>query len=384
MSLIFRQIEKSIKKDTEEWPIVAILGPRQCGKSTLSKQLLSEYDNTIYIDLELPSDLAKLDDAEWFLRSQKGKLICIDEIQRKPELFPLLRSLVDENDGDSHIIILGSASRDLIKQSSESLAGRVVYHSLTPFLYNEVNDISSISEYIFKGGFPRSLLGSNDFSIKWRKSFIETYLERDLKFWRNFVPTTMRRLWIMLANNNGQLLNCSTMAKALDMSSVTIRHYIDLLTETYMVIQVEPYMANTNKRITKSPKVYIADSGITATLLSLNSFESVYHHQVFGSIWEQIVLTTIKGNFPDVAVYFYRTVAGSEMDFVLEYGDTIICIECKSSSSPILHRGTYESIKDIKPTHTLVVAMVEKGWEYKPEITVVSLLEMIERLRAYF
>lgn len=221
----------------------------------------------MYLDLERPSDLEKLNDAEWFLSSQKDKLICIDEIQRKPDLFPLIRSLVDEWNRPSCFVVLGSASRDLLMQSSESLAGRIVYKQLTPFLWEELKDIS-IEKYFERGGFPRSVLATGDrISFDWRSSFIATFLERDLLQWINFTPATMRRLWQMLAHVNGQTVNYSNLGNSLGVSNQTVKNYIDLLKSTYMVDVVEPYISNLGKRLVKSPKVYISDSGIVAALL---------------------------------------------------------------------------------------------------------------------
>ncbi|MDO9261392.1 MAG: AAA family ATPase, partial [Flavobacteriaceae bacterium] len=202
---ITREVEESVLKALDNNPVVALIGPRQCGKSTLVKYLLKNYPTSIYLDMERPSDLQKLDDAEWFLSSQKTKLICIDEVQRKPDLFPLIRSLVDEWNKNASFLILGSASRDLLQQSSESLAGRISYKRITPFLWKELKEKFSIEKYFAQGAFPRSILANdNAASVEWRENFITTFLERDLLFWRGFTPTTMRRLWQMLAHINGQ------------------------------------------------------------------------------------------------------------------------------------------------------------------------------------
>lgn len=226
---IHRYIELSIQKAIENFPVTAVTGPRQCGKSTLVKHLLEKNPNSIYLDLERPSDLRKLEDAEWFLTSQKGKLICIDEIQRQPELFPLIRSLVDEWNRPGCFLILGSASRDLLKQSSESLAGRISYKRLTPFLWEELDGDYITEKYFSTGAFPRSLLAkSADISFEWREDFISTLLERDLLQWAGFTPPTMRRLWQMLAHLNGQTVNYSSLASSLGISSATVKTYIDI------------------------------------------------------------------------------------------------------------------------------------------------------------
>lgn len=249
--------------------MTAVIGPRQCGKSTLVKHLLEKHPDSVYLDLERPSDLRKIENAEWYLTSQKDKLICIDEIQRQPELFPLIRSLVDEWDRPGCFLILGSASRDLLKQNSESLAGRISYKRLSPFIWNELDDREfTIEKHLASGGFPRSFLaGSDEISFEWRESFITTFLERDLLMWSGSTPVTMRRLWQMLAHLNGQMVNYSSLAASLGVSSTTVKSYIDLLAATYMVDVVPPYISNLGKRLVKSPKVYIADSGIAAALL---------------------------------------------------------------------------------------------------------------------
>lgn len=378
---IHRILEDSVLKSLQNFPVTAVTGPRQCGKSTLVKHILKQSPDSIYLDLERPSDLHKLDDAEWFLSSQRGKLICIDEIQRKPELFPLIRSLVDEWDRPGCFLILGSASRDLLKQSSESLAGRISYKRLTPFLWKELDGDYSIEKYFSEGGFPRSLL-TNDFevSFEWRENFITTFLERDLLQWAGFTPTTMRRLWQMLAHVNGQMVNYSTLASSLGVSSTTVKNYIDLLEGTFMVDVIAPYISNLGKRLVKAPKVYVADSGITAALLNLHRFEDLSGHPSFGGIWEQIVLSNLKGLYPEAEFYFYRTTNGAEADFVIKIRNTVFAIECKSSFSPVLSKGNYNAFEDISPKHVFVVSPVQSGWPMKQDITLVSIDELHQKI----
>jgi predicted AAA+ superfamily ATPase len=327
--------------------------------------------------LERPSDLRKLDDAEWFLTSQRGKLICIDEIQRRPELFPLIRSLVDEWDRPGCFLILGSASRDLLKQSSESLAGRIVYKRLTPFLWEELGGGYTMERYFSAGAFPRSLLSDEpDISYEWRESFISTFLERDLLQWTGFTPVTMRRLWQMLAHINGQVVNYSAIAASLGISSPTVKSYMDLLAGTYMIDVVPPYLSNLGKRLVKAPKVYIADSGIIAALLGLRSFEELMGHPVFGSVWEQIVLANLKGLYPDAEFFHYRTANGSEVDFVMKTKKKVFAIECKASYSPVLSKGNYHAFEDISPGHIYVVTPSPDTWTMKQGIDVISLNEL--------
>ncbi len=339
---------------------------------------------TLYLDLERPSDLEKLNDAEWFLSSQKNKLICIDEIQRKPELFPLIRSLVDEWNRPGCFVVLGSASRDLLMQSSESLAGRIVYKQLTPFLWSELPNIS-IEKYFERGGFPRSVLASSDkVSFDWRNSFITTFLERDLMQWVNFTPATMRRLWQMLANVTGQTVNYSNLGNSLGVSNQTVKNYIDLLKSTYMVDVVEPYISNPGKRLIKAPKVYVSDSGIVSALLSIRSFADFSGHPAFGAVWETIVLANLRGAFPEADISFYRTAGGAEIDFVIQFNRQIIAIECKASYSPTLSKGNHISIEDIQPKHTFVVTPSPESWAMRKGIDVVSLGDLTKKLNVYF
>ncbi|MEA4983718.1 MAG: ATP-binding protein [Paludibacter sp.] len=378
---IHRFLEQSILKTIQYFPVTAVTGPRQCGKSTLVKHLLAAYPESIYLDLERPSDLRKLDNAEWFLTSQKDKLICIDEIQRYPELFPLIRSLVDDWNRPGCFLILGSASRDLLKQSSESLAGRISYKRLTPFLWTELEHDYAIEKYFSAGAFPRSLLfEDNEVSFEWRESFITTFLEMDLLQWSGFTPVTMSRLWHMLAHVTGQTVNYSTLASSLGVTSTTVKSYIDLLAGTYMVEIVPPYISNLGKRLVKSPKVYISDSGITATLLGLRNFTALSGHPAFGAIWEQIVLSNLKGLYPDAEFFFYRTTHGAEVDFVMKLNNAVFAIECKASYAPVLSKGNYLAIEDILPDHTFIVTPSPDSWSMKEKLDVVSLDELQRRI----
>ncbi|MFA5417881.1 MAG: ATP-binding protein [Bacteroidales bacterium] len=379
---IQRKIEATILKALKNNPVVALIGPRQSGKSTLVKHLIEGNKNSIYLDLERPSDLQKLEDPEWFFTTQKGKLICLDEIQRKPELFPVIRSLSDEWNVNGSFLILGSASRELLQQSSESLAGRITYKKLMPFLWDEIKDFDSLEKYFAHGGFPRSVLAQDsETSYEWRNNFISTFLERDLLQWRGITPVTMQRLWKMLAHLNGQTADYSKLAKSLGVSAVTVKNYIDLLESTFMVDVIPPYFSNLGKRLVKAPKIYITDSGITSTLLGLRNFEEMAGHPSFGSIWEQIVLSNMKELFPEASFYFYRTSNGAEVDFVMKIKELVFTIECKASVAPKLSKGHFYACQDIHPSHSFVAAPIKKGWAMKPKIDVVSLSELETKLR---
>jgi predicted AAA+ superfamily ATPase len=381
MMFIKRLLEKQINHSLKHVPITALIGPRQAGKSTLAKKIIAELDNKIYLDLERPSDLARLENPELFLIAQRNKLICIDEVQRKPELFPLLRSLSDEWDKNGSFLILGSASRDLLKQSSESLAGRIAYHTLTPFLWQEVNGQTTLADYLVKGGFPPSLLSfdARD-SLLWRENFISTFLERDLLQWSGASSQSVRRLWTMLAHSNGETANYSRLGTSLGVSDTTVRNYIDLLASTYMVEVISPYHSNLGKRVVKAPKVYIADSGITTALLGLRTYEDVLGHPGYGTLWEQIVLRTVRGTLPKAEIFHYRTQSKTECDFVVVTPHSVLALECKGSLSPKPSKGTYYAIDDIKPNRACIVAPVENGWPIAKGLDVVSLEELIQLL----
>jgi len=385
MMYLTRTLEKTVLRAIRANPVTAITGPRQCGKSTLVKRIVKSLPHIIYLDLERPSDLAKLNDAELFFTSHKDSLICIDEIQRKPEIFPLIRSLVDDWARNACFVVLGSASRDMLRQSSESLAGRIAYQRLTPFLFEELGNERSMQDYIYFGGFPRSALAVDaQDSYDWRENFISTFLERDLLQWAAFTPATMQRLWQMLAHSNGQTANYSSIASSLGISDVSVKHYIDLLASTYMVEIVPPYFSNLKKRLIKAPKIYVADSGITTALLRVKSFAELSGHPALGAAWESTVLANIKGWYPHAEVFHYRTSGGAEIDFVVRIDNAVFAIECKASYSPSLSKGNYAAIGDISPRHAFVVFLADKGYAMKPDITAVSLPELKKQMSYVF
>ena len=376
-----RLIEDSVQESLKKNPVTAVLGPRQCGKSTMIKNLISQKVAVVYLDLERPSDLQKLEDPEWYFKSQQEKLICLDEIQRKPGLFPLIRSLVDENRKPGRFLILGSASQELIRQSSESLAGRISYKTLTPFLWSEIKDKVTLENYISRGGFPVSLFRDNDTdSYDWRRDFISTFLERDLLQFTGYSTVSMRRLWQMLAHTNGQILNLSKLGESLGISHTSVRNYVDLLENTFMVKQLKPWVGNTKKRLVKSPKVYLSDSGITAALLQLNSFDQTAGHPVFGSLWESTVIMNIIGHLPDAQLSFYRTNHGNEIDLIIKNRNRTYAIECKATVAPSVSKGFYKAAEDIQPDKQLIAAPISKSYFMKKGIEVVSLSDLIRRL----
>jgi len=379
---IHRNQEAEILQLVQNFPAVAILGPRQCGKSTLARHILENFPTAIFLDLENPEDRQKLSAPELFFSGNENRLVCLDEIQRIPELFPLLRSVIDRNGKNGQFLILGSASRDLIRQSSESLAGRIIFVELSPFQLSELQ-IDDYWDYWLKGGFPRSYLAAEPaLSFKWRQSFISTFLERDLRqLGFNMPPETMHRLWSMCANRQGQLVNLSQIGGSLGVSHTTVRTYIDLLKETFMVRVLQPLEANLNKRLVKSPKIYLRDTGILHTLLSIKNKEDLLGHYILGASWESLVIENLLNCVPDQPAGFYRTAGGAELDLVLQSGKRRIAIECKASAVPKPERGFYQALEDLDVSEAWIVAPVNMRYPLKENVFVMSLAEAVNELK---
>ena len=384
MVSIKRIAEKELLENLNEFPAVAILGPRQCGKSTLSRMILEKVDKEIiYVDADRPSDRNKLQDAELFFDLHKDKLICIDEIQRLPDIFQIIRSDIDINRQNGRFLLLGSASKDLIRQSSETLAGRIIYEQLTPFLFPEISTKKELNDYWLKGGFPLSLLTNTDkSSYNWRNSFIQTFLERDIpQLGFNIPAETLRRLWQMIAHWHGQIVNYSSIGNSLGISHTSVRNYLDLLSETFMIRLLQPYAKNVGKRLIKSPKVYIRDPGVLHCLLQVFSFDDLMGHPVFGASWEGIVIENLISLSPKWNYSYYRTSNGAELDLVLTFGQKTIAVECKATKSPQLTRGFWNASEDIKPDETWIVAPVTDSYPIKENTFVLPLKVALEKLQ---
>jgi len=377
-----RLIENELKERLANNPAVALLGSRQVGKSTLAEQIIQSYPDAIYLDLEKPSDLNKLTDPELFFEQYADHLICLDEIQRLPELFTILRSVIDSRKRNSQFLLLGSASRDLIKQSSESLAGRLSYIEVTPFSGSELThlDISDNTRHWQRGGYPRSFLAANDeISLQWREDYIQTYLERDIpQLGFNIPANTLGRLWRMLAHNHGQTLNASKLADSMGSGSHTIRKYVDLLEQTFVIRALQPYYINNKKRLVKSPKVYIRDSGLLHALLDIENMEDLFSHPIYGASFEGYIIENILTLLKRWRGSFYRTSNGAEIDLILERGSKIIAIEVKASSSPKVSKGFWSSINDIKPDFAYIIAPVKEEYSIKEDIKVLSLSHFLK------
>ena len=385
MKYIHRDITETLNKYLVNFPAVAILGPRQCGKSTLARHITNNMKESVYLDLERIGDRNKLSDPEMFFKINSDKLICLDEIQKLPEIFSTMRSVIDENNRNSQFLILGSASRDLIKQSSETLAGRIVYLDLTPFSYNELftenqTDFSTLIPFMINGGFPRSYLANNlDLSFVWRLSFIETFLQRDIpQMGFNIPPETAIRLWKMCAHSQGQLLNASKLGESLGYNYQTIKKYLDIFHGTFMLRLLPPLFTNLKKRLVKSPKIYIRDTGILLALLNLKTIDDLLGHPVFGHAWETLVIENVLQKFSDWEFGFYRTTHGAEIDLLIQKRDIRIAIECKVSTAPKVSRGFYSALDDLSIDKGFVIAPIDgPGYPINSKIMVISLGEFL-------
>ena len=380
---ITRNIEKELLECLHDFPAVAVLGPRQCGKSTLARYIIKGNPEALYLDLESPGDLAKLQEPELFFSQHAGKLICLDEVQRLPEIFTILRTIIDQRQVSGQFLLLGSASRNLIRQSSESLAGRIAYLELTPFVLTEISSAKkqlSLQDLWLRGGFPDSLLARHDkTSRRWRDNFIRTFLERDIPQLGIRIPApTMRRIWQMCAHNQGQLLNSSQLGSSLGVSHTTFRSYIDLLAETFMIRVLPPYAINLKKRLVKSPKVYLRDTGILHTLLAIDSFDDLLGHPVFGASWETMAMENIITAYPDWEPFFYRTAAGAEIDLVLVRGNRRLVFEFKASSSPKPTKGFWTALHDLEIDRAVIIAPVDKNFPLKKNVKVAPLYEVLQ------
>ena len=383
--LINRYLAGTVKRRLQNNPAVAILGPRQCGKTTLAGQIINKIEQSVYLDLENPGDLAKLSDPLAFFSLHNKDLVCLDEIQRAPELFSILRTIIDERARNSQFLILGSAGPDLIRQSSESLAGRIAYLDLTPFLISELeaSQKDDIRRLWLIGGFPRSYLSKDlDISFEWRQDFIRTFLERDIGMLGfRMPPTRLGRFWKMCAHVHGSLLNASKLADSLGVSSHTVRSYIDLLEHTFMLRVLLPDATNLKKRLVKSPKIYIRDSGILHALLDIRTHDELLSHPILGASFEGFAMENILASAKNYEPSFYRTSAGAEIDLILRRGRRTLAFELKSSSVPRVSKGFWNALEDVSPDEAYVVAPVKESYPMKGAVMVSPLQEIMAKLQ---
>ncbi len=373
-----RLLEASIMELLTWSPAVAIIGARQVGKSTLASHLVPKNLASVYLDLEDPRNKLRLSDPFLFFDQFRDGLICLDEVQVMPDLFVHIKAYIDQYPKSGQFLMLGSAAPALLKQSAQSLAGRLIYQNLGPFNLLEVKDFQRLW---LRGGFPRSYLAPEDqLSFTWRLSFIQTFLARDILQLRQGVsPVRTRRLWTMLAHLHGQLLNQSHLSRAMDVSNTTIASYIDLLEGAFMIIRVPPYVINTKKRLIKSPKIYLSDTGILHNLLGVSTYEQLLSHPIRGVSLEGLVLQNILSALPSHRVSFYRTASGAEMDFILEYGGKVIAVEVKASSIPHLTKGFWNAIEDVQPDSVYVIAPVAESYFIRDDVQVTNLQLFLEQ-----
>ena len=382
-SYIPRLREADIISSLKEVPVTAIIGPRQCGKTTLARHIAAkrEPDSVVHLDLERTADQRKLSDAEWFLSRQTDKLVILDEIQRVPELFTTLRVLADDPNRQYSFLVLGSASPALLRQSSESLAGRIRYHELTPLLWQECMAVGmkDRERHWIRGGFPGSFLASSEkSSTVWLESFSRTFLEKDVTYLgAGASPELMGRLWRMLAHHHGQLLNTARLGQALGVSHTTVRKYIGIMTQNFMLRLLEPFKVNLEKRLVKSPKVYLRDTGILHSLLEIETMNDLLGHPVIGASWEGWCIEQICAALPGWRASFVRTSNGEEIDLLMERGRQRLAFEFKASTAPQLTRGCATMLRDIAPAHAWVVCPVAKGWDMRDGVTVASIEEVL-------
>ena len=356
-----------------DFPAVAILGPRQCGKTSLARSLLPD-GASLYLDLERPRDLEKLRDADLFLGQHRGELVCLDEVQRKPELFPLLRSLIDDDPRPGRFLLLGSASPDLIRFGSESLAGRLAVHELTPFTIAEaVPGAADVLTHWRRGGFPRSVLARSEAaSFDWRVAFVRSFLERDLGLLGvNTPPEAMGRFWRMIAHHHSQLLNLTALGSSLGITHPTVRARVDAMVGAFMLRLLPPLEANLGKRLVKSPKIYVRDSGLLHALLDLETGDDLFGHPSFGASWEGYVIEQAIVAASGWRPSFYRTSDGTELDLILEKGRRRIALECKASSAPQVGKGFWSALDALRIKEAYVVAPVVHAWPMYKRVQVI-------------
>lgn len=384
MSYITRKSEKEILQLLQYFPAVAIVGPRQVGKTSLAKYLAEHLQkSSVYFDLEDPDDRAKFANPRLLLDPLAGKTVILDEVQKIKGLFPVLRSIIDRDRQPGRFILLGSASPDLIRDASETLAGRIAYHELTPFLLSEIAFAADWQTHLFRGGFHGSLLAPNDeLAQRWRKNFINTYLERDLPMLGlNAEPTLTSKLWRMVAHLSGSVLNMETIASGLGISNTTVRKYLDFFESAYLIRRLQPFTPNLRKRLIRTPKIYLRDTGVLHQLLGIQSFIDLSGHPVVGASWETYVIEQIAGQLPDWAeMYYYRTHDGTEADLVLARGGVAeILIEIKFSTAPKMTKSLHLAKADLGTQRNFVICPVSQGFPLTEDVQVLGISE-IERV----
>ena len=385
--MIERTLKSKLIHLSNHFSVVAIHGARQVGKTTLARMIIPELTKpTIYLDMENPADLNRLTNAEEFFKSNQNSCVIIDEIQRQPTLFPLLRSVIDHNRVPGRFILLGSVSPNLIELSSETLAGRIVFLELNPFNILEIEDQTSRQTHWLRGGFPEPFLEEADeIRSEWFKSFMMTYIERDLSI-LGFSPDrlTFQRFMYMLAHGHGQIMNKSTFGKSLELSIPTITKYLSYLEYAYMIRVLPPFYVNLKKRLVKSPKVYYRDSGLLHHLMLIKDYNALLQHPILGNSWEGYIIgqiTSVLGS--EYEYFFYRTQDGSECDLVITKNfQPVACVEVKFTSTPKINRGLTIAIQDLKTTENyIVIPECSKSYRLSDTLEVCDLMCILNRFR---
>lgn len=386
--MLRRKAAPEVELKLKHAPAVALVGPRQVGKTTLALDI-AESRPASYLDLESPDDLARLDNPKLYFADHADELVVLDEIHRLPGLFGTLRGVIDagrrEGRGTGRFLLLGSAGIDLLAQSGETLAGRISFVELTPFGLTEV-DAPRLDDLWVRGGFPESFLAAdNSISLNWRLDFIRTYLERDIPQFGPRIPAeTLRRLWTMLAHSQGGLLNVSQLARNLELTSPTVTQYVDLMVDLLLVRRLPPRTANVGKRLVRSPKVYVRDSGLVHALLGIADKEVLLGHPVVGASWEGMVVENLLSILDDrVLPSFYRTAGGAEVDLVLDWPDgRTWAIEIKRSLAPKVTRGLQSALDDLQPERSFVVYAGEERYRITEKVEAIGLPELCAELAA--
>ncbi|WP_217603734.1 ATP-binding protein [Chitinophaga sp. GbtcB8] len=387
--MIKRRLENKIRESLQRSPSVALMGPRQVGKTTIALNI-SENIPSIYLDLENMLDLERVRDITAFHEENREKLIILDEVQRKPEMFASLRGIIDKErrkgNKAGQFLFLGSASIDLLQQSSESLAGRIAYielHGIDVLEYTAQNS-GLITPLWLRGGFPESLLAASDQdSLKWRRDFIKTYLERDIPQLGPRIPAqTLERFWTMLAHNQGGVMNAAQLARNLEVSAVTVGRYLDLMVDLLLVRRLQPWTFNVGKRLVRAPKIYVRDSGITHALLNISTYNDLLGHPVVGGSWEGFVIENLLSVAPSNALpFYYGTPGGAEIDLILEFsGSEKWAIEVKRSSAPSLSKGFHIACEDIKADRRYVVYSGNERFPMREGVIAIPLHDLMQEL----
>ena len=367
-----REAGATLAKALERAPAALLLGPRQCGKSTLARQLLAQRGDAVILDLQDRADRARLQEPELFFEAHRHQLVCLDEIQLLPEFFSLLRAEIDRDRRPGRFLLLGSASGPLLRQSQESLAGRIAQVELTPLLLREVAQAISWQQLWLRGGFPESLLAAVDEdSLDWREDFIRTFLGRDIASLELGLPLPlMERLWRLLAHSQGQTLNASRLAGLLDLRSTRLKQLLAVLEQTFMLRLLPPLEANLSKRLVRSPKLYLRDSGLLHNLLGIETYDDLLAHPQAGESWEGFVIEQLIAAHPRWRPHFLRTSNGAELDLVLERGQRWRVFEIKLSKAPRVSRGFHELVGQLQPERAELIAPVDQAFEARPGIWV--------------